>query len=95
MYKYCTQDKRCFEITVEQPTDAFLQMRDTYDIQMLLENDYFSVITQFSGGKLAKNKITKENFDSIALDKKEAAEIERKLKLSQLRVGARFSHRFS
>ena len=61
-------------------------MRDTYDIQMLLENDYFSVITQFSGGKLAKNKITKENFDSIVLEKKEANEIERKFKLSQLRV---------
>ena len=61
-------------------------MRDTYDIQMLLENDYFTVITQFSGGKLAKNKITKDNFDSIVLEKKEAIEIERKFKLSQLRV---------
>lgn len=41
MYQYYLNDKKCTEITVEDPSDDFQQMKDALDIKLIWKNGFF------------------------------------------------------
>jgi histone acetyltransferase 1 len=41
MYQYYLADKKCTEITVEDPSDDFQQMKDALDIKLIWKAGFF------------------------------------------------------
>lgn len=41
MYNYYLEDKKCTEITVEDPSDDFQQMKDALDIKLIWKEGFF------------------------------------------------------
>ena len=81
------EDKGCFEITVEDPSDEFLSMRDVFDIKMILNNGHFSCFKDLvKGGASFGKKITKETYHNYKLQRTEVDEIAKKLKLTRVEV---------
>ena len=71
MYNYYLADKRCTEITVEDPSDDFQLIKDALDIKLLWKNGFFQCIRDvFKGKKSAMRAahINKFNFDQLILD---------------------------
>ena len=44
MYQYYLKDKRCTEITVEDPSDDFQQMKDALDIKLIWDTGFLTSI---------------------------------------------------
>jgi hypothetical protein len=54
MYKYYLADKRCTEITVEDPSDDFQQMKDVLDIKLIWQAKFFRSIRKLHSSKTSK-----------------------------------------
>ena len=65
MYNFYLIDKRCTEITVEDPSKDFQQMKDALDIKLIWKNGFFESLRKVLKGKSAlKNAvINRFNFD--------------------------------
>lgn len=65
MYSYYLQDKKCTEITVEDPSEDFQQMKDALDIKLIWKNGFFRTFRKALKGKtgLKSGNINKFNFD--------------------------------
>jgi hypothetical protein len=44
MYQYYLDDQRCTEITVEDPSDDFQQMKDALDIKLIWHAGFFRTV---------------------------------------------------
>lgn len=77
MYTYYLADKKCTEITVEDPSDDFQQMKDALDIKLIWKNGFFESFRKVFLGKhaLKSSTINKFNFDQLELDQQELANI--------------------
>jgi hypothetical protein len=75
-------DENCYEITVEDPSYEFVNMRDEYDLRLIFNNGFFNAFRYLSYFQV----ITSENYKTMKLDKDEIKEISQKLKLSKSRV---------
>jgi hypothetical protein len=86
LYGFYLRDKRCTEITVEDPSDDFQQMKDALDIKLIWQAGFFmsiralfpakkgSVSKQTPGKMMAavrKSVVTRDNFEAIMLDQEE------------------------
>jgi len=83
IYKDLHNDNSCFEITVEDPSDDFLAMRDIFDTKMILNQGFFKCFEEILG---KPDKITKSNFDKFILTEAEILQIAKKLKLTRIEV---------
>jgi histone acetyltransferase 1 len=54
MYQYYLDDKRCTEITVEDPSDDFQQMKDVLDIKMIWKAGFFKSFREILTPQKAK-----------------------------------------
>ena len=79
IYEVAMKDKLCSEITVEDPSDDFQNMRDSFDIRLILSKGYFKAFKK-------REPITKDNFCDFTLSKSEVKEICKILKLTKSRV---------
>lgn len=91
MYAYYLSDKRCTEITVEEPSDDFQQLKDALDIKLIWEAGFFKSIRKMiklrqKGQKPTKVLVNKDNFDLLALDQEEILEIQQALKLKKQNI---------
>jgi histone acetyltransferase 1 len=51
MYQYYLIDKKCTEITVEDPSDDFQQMKDSLDIKLIWKAGFFRSFRKIFKGK--------------------------------------------
>jgi len=51
LYNFYLADKKCTEITVEDPSDDFQQMKDALDIKMIWKAGFFKSIRNIIGPK--------------------------------------------
>lgn len=90
MYLFYLKDKRCTEITVEDPSDDFQQMKDALDIKLIWNAGFLKSLRHLiltKQGKIRKGPfINKENFDSITLDQDEILDIQDALKLKKQNI---------
>eukprot|EP00826_Nyctotherus_ovalis_P027743 TRINITY_DN2170_c0_g5_i9.p1 TRINITY_DN2170_c0_g5~~TRINITY_DN2170_c0_g5_i9.p1 ORF type:complete len:275 (+),score=70.24 TRINITY_DN2170_c0_g5_i9:458-1282(+) len=82
IYRDLRNDPSCFEITVEDPSDEFLAMRDFNSIKILLGEGKFSCFKELGVGK----KITAENLAKFKLSKEELKSIQKEFKLTKVEV---------
>lgn len=82
MYQYYLDDKKCTEITVEDPSDDFQKMKDALDIKLIVQNGFFRSLREILVPKKKKKVVetvkklkfnagpfvNKDNFDKIQLD---------------------------
>ena len=70
MYTYYLHDKMCIEITVEDPSDDFQQMKDALDIKLIWQKGFFKSLRKVLKGKtsLKSSCINRYNFDELLLD---------------------------
>jgi hypothetical protein len=70
IYTHYLADKKCTEITVEDPSVDFQQMKDALDIKMIWKNGFFETFRKLFKGKssLKSATINKSNFDQLYLD---------------------------
>ena len=70
MYQYYLDDKLCIEITVEDPSDDFQQMKDALDIKLIWKRGFFRTFRKTLKNKtgLKSCTINKHNFDDLLLD---------------------------
>jgi hypothetical protein len=71
------EDKRCIEITIEDPSDDMQQMKDSLDIKLIWKGGFFRTFRKVFKGKggLKSCYINRFNFDDVLLDQQEIAEI--------------------
>ncbi|CDW89701.1 mannose-1-phosphate guanylyltransferase [Stylonychia lemnae] len=88
MYNFYLADKKCTEITVEDPSHDFQQMKDALDIKLIWKNGFFESFRQVFKGKssLKSSIINKFNFDQLVLDQQEIANIQSLLKLKKQNI---------
>ncbi|TNV83269.1 hypothetical protein FGO68_gene11080 [Halteria grandinella] len=96
MYNFYLNDKRCTEITVEDPSDDFQQMKDALDIKLIWGAGYFKTVRKLisqtkkrvAGGKKSAPGaiINKDNFDLLVLDNDEIQDIQDDLKLKKQNI---------
>lgn len=55
-YNYYLADKKCTEITVEDPSDDFQQMKDALDIKLIWKGGYFKSIRNIIAPKSQAKK---------------------------------------
>jgi histone acetyltransferase 1 len=79
IYQNSMADTRCIEITIEDPSDDFLCMRNLYDIRFLLNQSHFKEFKTHP-------KITNFNYKSFKLSKQEKDDIHRLYKFTLNRV---------
>lgn len=67
MYSHYLADKKCTEITVEDPSDDFQRIKDALDIKLIWNSGYFKSIRKLLGSQsLAEKKgLKNENSNNI------------------------------
>jgi len=85
IYNDLLKNKKCQEITVEDPSYEFQTMRDGYDIRLIFKFGFFSLFTK-KFKKFEEDLITRKNYKEIELSKKEIEKIQSELKLTKSRV---------
>mmetsp|Transcript_3192 Transcript_3192/g.3095 ORF Transcript_3192/g.3095 Transcript_3192/m.3095 type:complete len:87 (-) Transcript_3192:623-883(-) len=70
MYNYYLKDKKCIEITVEDPSVDFQQLKDALDIKFIWKNRFLKSLQKLfsSKSKLKSTTINRMNFDDLTLD---------------------------
>ena len=93
MYQYYLDDQRCTEITVEDPSDDFQQMKDALDIKLIWHAGFFRTVRKIiAPSKIGQKRsvrqvyVNKDNFDSCVLDQDEILEIQEELKLKKQNI---------
>jgi len=51
LYNFYLDDKKCTEITVEDPSNDFQQMKDALDIKLIWKGGFFKSIRKIIGPK--------------------------------------------
>lgn len=88
IYKHYLADKKCTEITVEDPSVDFQQMKDALDIKLIWKNGFFDSFRKLFKGKssLKSSSINRFNFEQLELDQQELANIQSVLKLKKQNI---------
>eukprot|EP00347_Sterkiella_histriomuscorum_P014339 403361250 len=88
MYNFYLVDKKCVEITVEDPSHDFQIMKDALDIKLIWKNGFFEAFRNMFKGKnsLKSSNINKFNFDQLVLDQQEISNIQSLLKLKKQNI---------
>ena len=79
IYEDARKNPQCDEITVEDPSEDFQNMRDVYDIRLILKEGYFSMFKK-------RDTISMDTYEKYSLRKEEVKKIRQCLKLTKSRV---------